>query len=137
MDYDKQMEKVRETNEKYLKIFTTWLESKNLSKKTIKNHYYNVEFYINDFLNYYDFKPMEQGCFDIDDFLGNWFIRKAMWSTPASVKSTAASIKKFYLCMSENGFVSKEDYGELCYTIKCNMEYWQENAKDDEPYFEF
>ena len=48
-----------------------------------------------------------------------------MWSTPATVKSTAASIKKFYNCMMENNIISKEDFNDLKVMIKDNMIYWQ------------
>ena len=51
---------------------------------------------------------MENGCKDeyLSDFFGYFFIRKCMWSTPDTVKSTIASLKKFYR-------LSKEDYEEL------------------------
>ena len=29
----------------------------------------------------------------LGDFLGDYFIRKCMWSTPSTVKTTAASIR--------------------------------------------
>ena len=64
----------------------------------------------------------------IDNFLGNFFIRKCMWSTPASIKSTAASIKKFYKCMREDGKLSKRNYAELCAIIRDRMEWWQEDC---------
>lgn len=40
---------------------------------------------------------MENGCKDeyLSDFFGYFFIRKCMWSTPDTVKSTIASLKKF------------------------------------------
>ena len=105
MNYDKKYEEVVKINEKYLVEFEKWLKEQKLSEKTIRNHVNNVDLYINDYLNYYDFNEMKQGCYDIDGFLGDWFICKCMWSTAYSVKTTAASIKKFYCCMSEFGYV--------------------------------
>lgn len=78
----------------------------------------NVDFYINDFPLYYDIKRYKQGIETIDDFLGDFFIRKCMWSTPASIKSTVTSIKKFYKCMLDHQNIKKDDYGKLCYLIK-------------------
>ena len=52
-----------------------------------------------------------------EDFFGYFFIRKCMWSTPHTVKSTIASLKKFYR-------LSKEDYEEFTDTIRVNKEYW-------------
>ena len=50
-----------------------------------------------------------------------------MWATPSSVKSTAASIKKFYKCMASHGFVDEDDYRYLCDELKENMDsYLQE-----------
>ena len=61
----------------------------------------------------------------IDEFLGEFFIRKCMWSTPATIKSTAASIKKFYKCMLDHGKIEKGDYKFFCETVKVGMEDWQ------------
>ena len=64
----------------------------------------------------------------IDDFLGYFFIRKCVWSTPATIKSTAASIKKFYKCMMEHGKIPKEDYERFCIEIRMGMEEWQNDC---------
>ncbi len=45
---------------------------------------------------------LDEFCEDrINDFLGEFFIRKCMWSTPGTIKRTAASIKKFYKFMPD------------------------------------
>lgn len=127
MDYDnyeENLEKERKKNNKYLKKFDSWLNEKGLAKKTIENHVMNADLYINEYLNYYDIHKMEDGCYETNDFFSDWFIRKCMWSTASSTKSTAASIKKFYACMLELGHIKKESYKELCDDIKENMEYW-------------
>lgn len=69
--------------------------------------------------------PAEKGAMMIDLFLGDYFIYKCMWSTPATIKSTAASIKKFYKSMMDHGNLDKEDYKNLCEEIKEEMEMWQ------------
>lgn len=68
---------------------------------------------------------MNDGTGMLDMFLGYFFIRKCMWSTPGTIKSTAASIKKFYKCMVEHGKVDVSDYEYLCSEIKENMDQWQ------------
>lgn len=137
---DNYEEKIKENikrNKKFIKEFKKWLKGKNLSDKTIKKHVSNVEFYLDDFLNYYDITKMEDGCLMIDDFLGDWFIRKCMWSSKTSIKENAASIKKFYQCMNELGYVSDDDYKGLCFIIKEGMEYWLEELEmyDNDDYF--
>ena len=98
----------RKINTKYIEGFVDELSKKGFVDKTIKNHYFNVDFYLNDFLLREDALTMENGCKDeyLSDFFGYFFIRKCMWSTPDTVKSTIASLKKFYR-------LSKEDYEEF------------------------
>ena len=117
---------IREKNNQYLEIFEEDLKTANLKQKTINNHLANVDFYINTYLLNYEPLEMAAGCGnEIQFFLGDFFIRKAMWSTPASIKSTAASIKKFYKSMMNHGYVDKESYSILCDDIKENMSEWQ------------
>lgn len=124
-EYEKACKKLKEENEKYLDLFLDELEKKNLTDKTIRNHYNNVYFYLNDFLQYEEPLNMKEGCNHLNEFFGYFFIRKCMWSTPATIKSTAASLKKFYKFMLENEKIAKEDYQEVCECIKFNMEDWQ------------
>lgn len=108
-----------------LKIFAEWLSTSNLSEKTKAKHMENVDFYVIDFLNYYeDCKTIAEGCVSIGLFLGDWFIRKCMWSSKTSIKENATSIKKFYKCMLEYDRISKADYKMLCDEIKDGMDDW-------------
>lgn len=89
----------------------------------------NVDLYINGFLLREQQLKMEYGFGDkIDMFLGYFFIHKCMWSTPANIKTTAASIKKFYKCMLDHGYIQKSDYKDLCDIIKENMVEWQNDC---------
>lgn len=128
-DYEKQVEINRKRNIKYLDLFEKHLQEKGLTDKTIRNHYSNVEFYLNDFLCYYDIQPMEEGCDCISEFLGNWFIRKTTWASCATIKSTASSIKKFYQYMLELDEIDTNDYKTLCVSIKDNLEGWLEGLR--------
>ena len=116
--FEKQCDEIREINAKYIEEFVDELSKKGFVDKTIKRHYGNVDFYLNDFLLREDALTMENGCKDeyLSDFFGYFFIRKCMWSTPDTVKSTIASLKKFYR-------LSKEDYEEFTDTIRVNKEY--------------
>ena len=89
----------------------------------------NVDLYINDFLLREDAEHMESGLGRLDPFF-YFFIHKCMWSTPANVKTTAASLKKFYKCMTENGKIDKEDYQHFCETLKEGIPVWQEECTD-------
>lgn len=125
-EYEKRCNAIREENKIYLELFEKDIEA--LSPKTIRNHLDNVDFYINEYLLREDAMSMEQGITQIDGYLGYFFIRKCMWSTPATIKSTAASIKKFYKSMKEHGYIEEEDYRYLCSEIKENMKMWQSDC---------
>ena len=124
-DYSKVCDEIRAKNDKYLALFEQALVDNGLKDSTIRRHLSNVDFYINDFLLYEGPLPMEYGMARIDSLLGDFFIRKCMWSTPGNIKSTAASIKKFYKYMLDCRVVKKEDYELLCSEIKTGMDVWQ------------
>ena len=122
-------EDYEEENWELLDIFREDMEKKSLSEKTIRKHINNVSFYINDFLLYGEPVSAMDGWCSIGYFLGDFFIRKCLWSTPGTIKSTAASIKKFYKCMCDCGKLEKEAYQDLCAIIKEDMEEWQEECE--------
>lgn len=136
--YEIKVEKIREQNEQYLELFENNLKEANLKPKTINNHLSNVEFYL-DTLLWTDLMDMKAGCgYEINSFLGDYFIRKTSWSTPATIKANAASIKKFYKAILDHGHVKRESYDELCDVIKEFMPNWQarcEKYNDDDDYY--
>lgn len=138
MDYDEKVEENEKRNEKYINEFENWLTEKGLAAKTIKKHLNNVDLYINMYLNYYDITKAEEGMNQIYSFLNGWFIEKCLWSSRNSLKETAASIKKFYQYMSENNYVSSEDYKDMCILIKDNMNDFLEqvDAFDNGTYYD-
>ncbi len=93
-EYEEKCREIREQNEKLLKLFENDMAS--LSPKTVQKHLDNVDFYINTYLLREEALTMEADVMWLDSFLGEFFIRKCVWSTPGTIKSTAASIKKFY-----------------------------------------
>jgi site-specific recombinase XerD len=126
--YKIKQNEIFDDNETHLMGFVKWLKNKGLSQKTIKTHATNVEFYINDYLSY-DLMDVTEGCQRIGDFLGDWFIRKAAWSSCAHIKSYASSFKKFYAYLLEKNVVEQEDYDNLCATIRERMQDWLEEMK--------
>ena len=128
--YDQKLEEHTKLNKEYIDKFENWLKEKGLSPKTIRNHVGNVDTYLNYYLNYYEFHDLKDGCYMLNGYLGDFFIRKCMWSTAYSTKQTSASIKKFYQCMNELNYVEDKDYKYLCEDIKENMDYWLEEVED-------
>ncbi len=126
-DYEKfiaECDKIKKNNNKLLKGFEKWLKASKLKDKTINRHVDNVDFYINEFLLYEDAVEAKDGASDIGMFLGYWFIKKAMWSSSAQIKSNAASLKKFYTFLYEKGQIDKEDLDDLKERIKEDMPEW-------------
>lgn len=128
-EYEQQCKSQRESNEEYLKKFERDMNEAGLSANTIARHLSNIDLYINEYLLREKPLEMREGCYCVDDFLGNFFIRKCMWSTPGTIKSTAASLKKFYKCMESKGNIQKDEYQEFCNTIKENMDIWRDDCE--------
>lgn len=120
---------IRQQNEKIMNDFAGWLEKSGLKDATINKHCWNVDLYINEFLLYEDAIPAKEGASYIEMFLGYWFIRKAMWSSVASIKQNAASLKKFYQFMLERNEIEADEFEKLKKTIKENMPEWLETMK--------
>ena len=127
-EYENQCNEIRRQNSEYLSLFEEDMRKSSLTEKTIRRHLNNADFFINEFLLLADPIPMDTGMSRLDSFLGDFFIRKCMWSTPANIKSTAASIKKFYKSMLAHGLIDSIQYREFADTIKDNMKEWQEEC---------
>jgi hypothetical protein len=123
-DDEKRRREIREDNGRLLEGFRGWLAAAGLSKQTINRHNVNLDFYLNHFLLHWNPLTAPEGVSEVGAFLGDWFIRKAMWSSKASIKSNAVSLRKFYGFMAEKGFVKPEDLSALKQEIKEEMEDW-------------
>lgn len=134
-EYELACQQEKERNSQLLEQFTNWLKAKQLTQKTINNHLTNVDFYINEFLLYEDpITKAKEGITSVDMYFGYWFIKKAMWANASSIKSNAASLKKFYSFFLEQGLISAEDLADLKETIKENMSEWQATlSRYDDP----
>jgi site-specific recombinase XerD len=127
MDYEKykrECKRIREENKTLISGFEIWLSTKGLSPKTIDKHASNVDFFVNEFLLYEEAIEARDGAGEIGRFLGYWFIRKAMWANKTAIKENAASLKKFYQYLYENGNVSEEAFSALKESIKEEMPDW-------------
>ena len=127
--YEADCQKIRKVNHELLKDFESWLESSGLSEKTINNHISNIDFYINEYLLYEDAVEAKDGVDMVSNFLGYWFIKKALWASQSSLKSNAGSLKKFYTFLLEKGLIDKDDLRELKETIKEEMSEWLETVR--------
>ena len=132
--YEAECEKHKEKNHTFLIGFDRYLQNKKLSKKTIAKHIGNIDFYINDFLLYESPEKAAEGVNQLNYFLGYWFIRKAMWASPTSIKEYITSLKHFYAYMNQIGQISSEELSNMKAEIKENKNDWIETVrKYDDP----
>lgn len=129
-NYVKNEKENKERNKKFFEVFEADLKEKGLSPKTIRRHVSNAELFLNGYLYPYEELKMEDGPGSVGMFLSYYFIRKCLWSTPASLKSTGASIKKFYKSMRDHGYIEKEAYEDLVYHMKESMDDWCEECAE-------
>lgn len=122
--YEQDCKRIREENKALLDDFEKWLSDKGMSPKTIAKHSDSVSFYINEFLLYEEAISAADGVTEIRDFLGYWFIKKALWANKSRIKSFATSLKKFYGFMLERGYIQEESYSYLKKEIKSDMQGW-------------
>lgn len=127
-EYERLCEVRRNENEDHCRVFEDALTEVGLSEKTIDKHLRNVYFYLDVYLLREEPAPMVEGCYRVSGFLGDFFIRKCMWSSPTSIKSNVASFKKFYDCMRDKGRIEASDYEALIETINEEMEFWLEDC---------
>jgi len=128
-EYEQFCEEQKKRNEVFLDEFESDLKAKGFTQKTIENHFFNIDLYINDYLVKEECKKAEDGVDEIGLFMSYFFIRKCMWSTPNAIKSTAASLKKFYKSMVDHNHLSEEAYKSLCETIKEELPDWQKECE--------
>ena len=128
-NYEKECMEIRRRNEELLCLFEEDLLAKGLKIKTIRNHLLNASLYINEYLLREETHPMEEGPDYLNGFFQDFFIRKCMWYSPATIRSTAASIKKFYRSMKDHEILSEEIYADLCEEIKESLEDWQADCE--------
>ena len=93
-----------------------------MTDKTINKHINNTALFINDYLNYYDVVKAEERMNEVITFVTTWFTEKCMWASRNKVKDPAVILRKFYQYMCENNYVFKEDYEEMCSSIKDNID---------------
>jgi site-specific recombinase XerD len=127
--HEKECAKIREANNTILDDFEVWLRSKGLGENTVMKHSNNIDFFVNEYLLYEGTVEAKDGISSVDMFLGYWFIRKAMWSSPSSIKENASSLKKFYEFMVVKGYIEQRALDYLKLTVKDNMPQWLERVR--------
>ena len=119
-DYDKRCKEIRGLNKPLLDGFASALLDSGLTRKTIKNHVDNIDFFATFLVsNEEPIKRLDEADeSDFRVFLLFWFHRKAMWSSVESTKSNIASFKKFYKWMGTTGKMQDDVVLDIITTLK-------------------
>lgn len=117
-------------NQKILDEFELWLQKKKLSIKAINKHVSNIDFFINNYLVRYEPIKAKDGAPEIGSFLGDYFIRKAMWASKNSIIEYIASFRKFYTFMVEVNKTPIDDLNEMKEIIKEEREDWFDSLQE-------
>jgi hypothetical protein len=89
-------------------------EKKGLSEETASRHAGQIEFFAFHYLMDYNEKSiLDASGSDIEDYLGNWYIRKVLNSTKSDVRSILVAFKKFFKFLYERGEIDKEQLGDI------------------------
>lgn len=124
------LKNIEEKNKEIIKLFNDYLVNLGLAKKTIKNHIWNIEFFAEYLIRYEPhMELLEADAGNINDFLGNWFVEKAMWSSPSAVRAYISTFKKFFACLQNNNKISEIINEEVLEIIKEEKRNWIENAE--------
>lgn len=108
-DYEKVAEEIQENNQIVLADFANYLENNlNLSSKTIRKHLTNMDFFLNIFLLYYGIHTPLTDFSDTEEFIGDFFTRKALWASESQVKQLGSSMKKFYTFLEKTEDITKK-----------------------------
>ena len=130
-DYDRQVAEIQAYNAPFYEQFAAWLTASGLSERTVQSHVENVQFFADEYLTYYE--PLqrvdEADAIDVSSFLSDWFLRKAMWSSPSAIRSNIASFKKFFQWMGQQGHMDADAIAEILLDLKENRDEYIEGAE--------
>jgi len=133
--YEQRVQAIQLANQPILDGFETWLRQSGLSEPTIKDHVDNMRLFSRYLLLYaYSLRRLDEATEgDVYDFLEDWFPRKALWASVASMKVYLASFKKFFTWMGATGLVSPEIVEDVLSTLKDDRNFFLRKVAEEFP----
>ncbi len=118
--YEQRVQAIQLANQPILDGFEHWLKQAGLSEHTIKGHVDNMRFFARYLLLYASaLRRLDEASEgNVYDFLEDWFPRKALWASVASMKVYLASFKKFFTWMGATGLVAPQIVEDVRSTLK-------------------
>jgi hypothetical protein len=118
--YEQRARVIQLASQPILDDFERCLEHAGGSEQTIRGHVDNIRCFIK-YLAWYprsQHRSDEATESDVHWFLADWFPRKVLWASVASIKGYLASFKKFFTWMGETGLVSPHIVAAVLDTLK-------------------
>lgn len=98
---------IEEENEELLEEFRDWLREKGLREGSIDDHLYNISLFVTDYLAGFEMtRSYDATAEDIEDFVGEWCIRKVDEVSPTWIQHMLTSLSRFYKFLSEREEIS-------------------------------
>ena len=106
---------LEEETEKLVESFYNHLkQEKGLSEETASEHAHQIGFFALHYLTGYEGKSLlEVTDSDIEDYLGNWYIRKVWGSGKSDIRPILVAFKKFYKFLHERGDMEEEQLNDI------------------------
>jgi hypothetical protein len=111
---------LEEEAENSVKSFYNYLkQDKGLSEETASEHAHNIRFFALHYLFGYEEKSLlEVTSRDIEDYLGDWYIRKVRSGGKSDVRPILVAFKKFYKFLHERGSVDADQLEDIISACK-------------------
>jgi|GEM_PF-837091 len=123
-DYDRRRAALETVNSTLINEFRAELGSNGSSPKAAAAHIERLSFFANTYLIDYCDQSLAEGYGQIGGYLGDWFIRKAMWASPSEIKANIATFRKFYAFLKNSGRLTQEELDELKGEIAAESPLW-------------
>lgn len=128
-NYEKRHAALLAANADLLHEFHAHLLASKHSKKMAAAHRDRLSFFADVYLADYCNVPLAEGFEKIGEYLGDWFIRKAMWSDLKTINENIATFRAFYAFMNASGRLGDDALGELEETIAKESGIWLRHLK--------
>ena len=126
--------RLEKKTERLIKQFYNYLtENKGLSEETASAHAQRIEFFALHYLMDYEGKNLlDASGNDIENYLGDWYIRKVLNSSKSDVRPALVAFKKFFKFLYEKRKIGKEQLEDILLACESPQRY----IRRFETYFE-
>lgn len=123
--YEEMAARLTDANEGYLAHFTNDLIlEKKMGKVKAHEHAERLRFFGNDYLLNYGSEGLVDGVGSFPSFVGDWFIRKCMWSDVRAVKENVESFRLWLRFLAGSKKVPPEDLVDLHRRLEKDLDRW-------------